>query len=126
MMMIYTAGPFSGKTRDEVEANIDRMVALSLEVARLGAFPVCPHANTAHPDFEKLQPYTFWIDGTMELLRRCDAVLLSADWERSSGARGERAEAERLRLPVFASLDELAIHLGAHDLPTSPQNEIPE
>lgn len=54
-MMVYIAGPFSAKTRDGVDLNIRRAVDLGLSVAAAGAFPVIPHSNTAHPDFEKLQ-----------------------------------------------------------------------
>jgi Domain of unknown function (DUF4406) len=114
MKLVYCAGPFSGPSRADVEHNIRRAVDLSIEVARLGAMPVCPHANTAHPDFEKVQPYRFWIDATMALLRVCDAVILTPDWTRSSGAKGEAREAYRLGLPVFYSLDGLAHWLDAH------------
>jgi hypothetical protein len=105
--MTYVAGKFTGKTRGDVEQNIAAAVAVALEVARIGAFPVCPHANTSHPAFEELQPYTFWIDGTLELLRRCDAVVMVDNWRDSSGAKGEREEALKLGLPVFYSVSEL-------------------
>lgn len=104
MLLVYVAGRFSAPTRAGVEANIAKAVDVALSVATAGAFPVTPHANTAHPDFEKLQPYEFWIDGTLELLRRCDAVLMVPGWEESRGARGEREEAQRLGKPVFDTL----------------------
>lgn len=107
MIMVYTAGPFSAPDRAAVEGNIAAMVQLAIEVARRGAFPVCPHANTAHPEFEKVQPYTFWIEGTMALMRACDAVILAPNWQASSGACGERAEALRLEMPVFETLEQL-------------------
>lgn len=107
-LLVYVAGKFSGKTRADVEVNIQNAVSVALDVARLGAFPVCPHANTAHPDFESVQPYTFWIEGTAELLRRCDVLITVPGWEQSSGARGEVALAGLKGLPVFHSLDELA------------------
>ena len=107
MKLIYVAGPFSAPTREGVEANIARAVRLGLEVARIGCMPVIPHANTAHPDFEMLQPYQFWIDGTIELLRRCHAVILTENWEISSGARAEKADAESRGQPVFFTVAEL-------------------
>lgn len=88
-IFVYVAGPFSAPTRRGVDANIARAVAVGLEVAKLGFMPIMPHANTAHPEFEKIQAYPFWIDGTTELLRKCDVmvmvpdeeiVLLSAPW----------------------------------------------
>ena len=107
MPIVYVAGPFSAKTRAGVEENIRRAEALALKVAELGTFPVAPHCNTSHPDFERVQPYDFWICGTLKLLRVSDAIILTDDWERSSGARGERTEAERRGMPVFETIEEL-------------------
>lgn len=101
MKLVYVAGPFSGPDRAAVEANIDRAESLGVEVASTGAMPVIPHANTSDPRFETVQKYQFWIDGTLELLRRCDALILTPDWERSNGARGEELEALRMGIPVF-------------------------
>ena len=111
--LIYIAGPYTAKTRQGVDANIARAVALGIQVARLGAMPVIPHSNTAHPDFESVQPYQFWIKGTMALLHVCHAVIVTERWELSGGARGEVAEAEELCKPVFRTLPDLAKWLGA-------------
>ena len=106
--MVYCAGPFSAPTREGVEANIAAMVRLGIEVAKLGGFPVVPHSNTSAPEYEQVQPYPFWIEGTLELMRRCDAVMLAQNWAQSSGARGERLEAIGIGMPVFETLAELA------------------
>ena len=113
MKYVYVAGPFSAKTREGVEANILAAQLLGVEVAKLGAYPVIPHANTSHPDFEVVQPYAFWIEGTMWQLRQCDAVMLTPNWESSSGARGEVADAQARGVPVFTSLDDLKAWLAA-------------
>jgi hypothetical protein len=124
MLLIYVAGPFSSKAtrlegeldgdfarrqRAETEEHIKRAVALAIEVAKLGFYPVTPHANTAAPEFEKIQSYRFWIDGTLELMRRaCDALILVPGWETSSGATKERADMLLRGKPVFETLEELA------------------
>jgi hypothetical protein len=108
MILIYVAGPFSAKTREGVEEHITRAVQLGLEVSKLGLYPVIPHANTAHPEFEKIQPYPFWIEGTRLLLRRaCDGLILVPGWESSSGANNERSDMISLKRPVFETLEEL-------------------
>jgi hypothetical protein len=107
-LLAYIAGPFSGKTRADVDANIARAVALGLEVAKLGVCPMIPHANTAHPEFEHVQPYQFWIAATMAQLRRCDIIVMVDGWERSSGATGEHAEAQLLKMPTFYTVSRLA------------------
>ena len=102
--LVYVAGPYSAPDRAGVEANILRATACGIELARIGCMPVVPHANTSHAAYEQAQPYQFWIDGTMRLLRACDCVMLVPGWEESKGARGEKAEAERLGIPVYWAL----------------------
>lgn len=114
MKLVYIAGKFSGPTRDDVEANIIAAVRVGIEVARIGGFPVTPHANTAHPEFEKVQPYPFWIEGTKMLLQACDAVMLVHNWRESSGARGEVLDALAEDIPVFDSLTQLSLWLGGY------------
>jgi len=109
MKVVYVAGPFRGPTAWDIERNVRSAEELAFEVFQLGVMPMIPHANTRW--FHGQGPDQFWLDGTLELLRRCDAMILTADWKRSTGARGERAEAERLSIPVFETVDELAIWL---------------
>lgn len=106
--LVYVAGPFSAPERSGVDANIARAVALGLEVARLGACPWIPHANTAHPLFEHVQHYSFWIAATAEQLRRCDAVIFTDDWKNSSGARNENEVAIEEEIPRFFNIKDLA------------------
>lgn len=107
MKLVYVAGPFSAPDRAGVERNIEAAVAVGLRVAALGHCPVVPHANTSHPDYERLQPYTFWIEATLALLRRCDAIVMVREWQQSTGARGERAWAAENGLRIFDTIEEL-------------------
>lgn len=109
MKIVYVAGPFRAPTAWRIEQNIRRAEELGLEVARLGAMPVIPHTNTRFfqgegPDDGADQ---FWLDGTLELLRRSDAVILVAGWESSSGTCAEVAEARRIGIPVFGRKKQL-------------------
>lgn len=111
MKIVYVAGPFRGPSNWAVQNNVRNAEALSLLVAEAGAMPLCPHKNTQH--FDGLLTAQFWIDGTLELLRRCDAMVLVPNWQSSSGTRGEVAEATRLGLPVFHDVDALKAWLRA-------------
>lgn len=102
MKIVYIAGPFRGPHAWAIENNIRRAEELSFAVAAIGAMPLCPHANTRF--FHGALPDQFWLDGTLELLRRCDALITTPDWEKSSGARSEVDEAQRLKQPVFHSI----------------------
>lgn len=104
---VYVAGPFSAEDRDGVEINIRAAENVALGVAERGAMPVCPHTNTRHLLFEKIQPYTFWIETTMSLLEVCDAVMLVPGWAASSGATGERDRALQLGMAVFETYQQL-------------------
>lgn len=105
MKCVYVAGPFRGDNAWEIENNIRRAETLALSVWRLGAAAICPHTNTRF--FQGAAPDEVWLKGDIEILRRCDAVILTDDWKRSSGARAEVAEAYSRGIPVFTSLADL-------------------
>lgn len=104
MRVVYIAGPYSASCPYEVEQNIRRAEAIAIEVARLGCAPLCPHTMMR---WTPLDLHAFAYRMTLELMRRCDAVLFAEDWQRSMGARDEHAEAVRLGLPVFFALPDL-------------------
>jgi nucleoside 2-deoxyribosyltransferase len=107
MKLIYIAGPFRASDAWEVHCNVHRAERAARDVSRLGAFPVTPHSIGAH--FDGTETAEFWLTGTMELLRRCDAVLVLPNSGRSTGTQAELKEAERLGIPVF----EESFSLGA-------------
>lgn len=109
MKLVYVAGPFSAHNDIEIEANIVEAERIGEMVRQVGAFPVIPHANGRN--FKHLGTYEFWIEGTLELMRRCDAVMLVPGHERSDGTQGEIREARRLGLPVFEALAQLGFWL---------------
>ena len=106
--IVYIAGPYRASSRWDEEQNVCRAEVTAHDVALAGAMPVCPHANT-RPYFSDAQPARFWLEGTLEILRRCDAVVMLPTWEQSEGARAERMEAALLGLPVFDHLDTTAL-----------------
>lgn len=107
MKCIYVAGPFFGANTWEIEQNIRAAETLGLKVARAGACPMIPHTNNRF--FFGTLPEAFWRAAVMEWMRRSDGVIFTADWQRSSGSREERAEAERLSIPVFDDMPGYAL-----------------
>ena len=107
MKLVYVAGPYRSKLGSYgVHANIHEAWKVGVEVAAIGHYPVIPHTNTLHMD--GLQSDQFFLDGTLELMARCDAVLMMSTWEQSAGARGEHEAALNWSMPVFYSLEALA------------------
>lgn len=106
MKIVYVAGKYRAATPQGIKHNIrvaDRVGERI--VGDYGAMVLVPHKNTEH--YEGLQDDQFFLDGTLELMRRCDCVFLCPGWEQSVGARGEKEEAERLGMPVFTELPAL-------------------
>jgi hypothetical protein len=107
MKVIYIAGPFRALSnycpgqQDAwgIQQNVMRAMELALIVWRLGAVALCPHANTMF--FQCSAPDDVWLKGDLELLKRCDAVLMTPDYQKSSGARKEKEYAESIGIPVF-------------------------
>ncbi len=102
MKVVYIAGPYRGPNAWDIEQNIRRAEELSLEVWKIGAAALCPHTNTRH--FQGAAPDDLWLEGDLEMLRRCDAVLMVPGWQRSQGALAEREEALVRGLQVFYNI----------------------
>ena len=117
MRVVYLAGPFRGKDHFEIHQNICRAEELSLQIWRAGAACLCPHLNTAH--FQGAGPDDIWLNGDIEMLRRCDGVLMTPDWRRSMGATAEHEFAAQHRIPVFYSIEEVVEWLAEHRPPVA-------
>jgi len=99
MKVIYVAGPFRGENSWVMEQNIRRAEELSLRVWRMGAAVICPHANTRF--FQGAAPDDIWLKGDLEILRRCDAIVMTRHWSFSTGATKELEFATQHILPAF-------------------------
>jgi hypothetical protein len=106
MKVVYIIGPFRAKNHWEVMQNVLRAEMLGLVVARSGSMPLIPHKNTEN--FNGLLDDDFWLEGTKELLRRCDAAItveaINYSCDDSAGSKGEIDEMIKLGRPVFRSL----------------------
>jgi len=112
MRVVYIAGKFRGKDAWEVHKNVQEALKVAFEVASLGAMPLTPHANCF--PFDGTLDDQFWLEGTMELLRRCDAVMTVSNWTTSTGAKDEVHEAvSKLGIPVFHELSQLDAWLSS-------------
>ena len=102
MKVIYIAGPYtSNKGIQGVVRNIRRAEYWAKQVWREGGVALCPHLNTALFDGLPDTALKTWLDGGLELLRRCDAILVQGPWKTSPGTMAEMALAKKLGKPVF-------------------------
>jgi nucleoside 2-deoxyribosyltransferase len=107
MKVAYVAGPFRAPNAWEIEQNIRRAEEVALEVWRTpGWCAICPHTNTRF--FQGAAPDKIWLEGDLEILRRCDAIVLTKNWQKSSGTRAEVKLALTLGIPIFDDSKSLA------------------
>lgn len=99
LKLIYIAGPFRAPDQWKQFQNIRRAETLAFEVWKLGAVAICPHLNTMH--FQDALPDKVWLEGDLEIVRRCDAMIMVDGWEDSRGAMKEKTLAHKLGIPVF-------------------------
>lgn len=99
MKLVYVAGPYRAPTEFGVLENIRNAEALALRVWKAGAACICPHKNTAF--FGGAADDSVWLAGDIEMMIRCDAVIVTDGWHRSSGTRDEIRIAKERGIPVF-------------------------
>lgn len=97
--LIYIAGPLGAPTPLGVRRNIEAARDLGLKVAGFGAYPVIPHTNTGE-FYGLLSETDLWVPGAMELLRRCDALVMLNTWMKSKGTKAEVVQAQQARMPI--------------------------
>jgi hypothetical protein len=106
MKLIYVAGPYRGEGDNAVFLNILEARSCARLLWLKGWAVFCPHGNTIFMDGPDIPAQTF-LDGDLEILRRCDAIFLTPRWELSKGARGERDFALATGTPVYYRLEDV-------------------
>jgi nucleoside 2-deoxyribosyltransferase len=114
-MLIYVAGPYRG----DVDGNIAKARAVAAECYLAGHDVICPHMNTAKMDEDTGLPDEFWLNTTLNLLRRCDAVVVVPDWEKSEGTHAELAYAKKVGIPIYKTVPPL--HVTEQERPVQVQ-----
>jgi hypothetical protein len=105
MIVVYVAGPYRAKNNWVIEQNVRRAETVALNVWAMGLVAICPHAMSRF--YQGALPDATWLAGDLEILKRCDAVLLISGWQTSEGTRAEIAQAHRCLIPTFETLEEL-------------------
>jgi hypothetical protein len=98
MKLIYTAGPYNGTDHLDIKQHILNASKVAIECWRKGWACVCPHKNTGgYEAFEdELIDWGTWVRGDLEILKRCDAIVMVKDWKESRGAKLELNLAKEL------------------------------
>ena len=100
-MIIYISGKYTGATPEETKQNIEDARIVAIYLWNEGYVALCPHLNTANFEKDCAADYQDYLVGDLELLSRCDAMVLLPDWKRSSGACIEVAYAKEHGIPIY-------------------------
>jgi len=119
---VFICGPYTSPDRWQEEQNVRSAEEVGYRVAQAGAYPVIPHANTRHY-FSGIQTPQFWYAATMAEMRTCDALVMVPGWAQSTGAVAEKAEAERLGIPVFLHVRDIIKCLETEGETTAQRKE---
>ncbi len=101
MKVVYVAGPYRSTCEWQLEEFLRHAEDESLKLWKKGWAVICPHKNTAHFGGALNIPNSVWLDGDLEILKRCDAIYMLKGWEGSEGAKGELSLAENINIPVY-------------------------
>lgn len=89
----------SGKYRGNIEANIDHAEMVAKLLWEQDFIVICPHLNTAR--FDGICSDDTWLQGYLEILRRCDSIFMLRGWQDSEGANAELKLAKELGKRVY-------------------------
>lgn len=103
--VVYIAGPYRGANNYEIHRNVCAAEEHAFAVWKMGAVALCPHLNTAN--FQFALPDEDFLQGDLELLSRCDAMLATGRWFASKGTVNEINFANSRGIPVFYHVNDL-------------------
>lgn len=96
-VVLYLAGPYSG----DITANIANARRVQIDLCEHGYFVFNPCNNTANFGIDCRMDESFYLEGDIEMMQRCDVLVLRPDWEQSAGARKEVGLWHSLHRPVI-------------------------
>lgn len=108
--VVYLASPYKcGNTVNDDFVIFQHWVAAHMrawDLWKLGFTCISPISNTAFMNHQDIDHQRF-LDGDLDILARCDALLMNRGWENSDGCRAEKVFAEGHDIPVFTNTNAL-------------------
>ncbi len=99
MKLVYTAGPVRNASLYERHKNIVRAEHIAVELWQMGYAVHCPHKNCEFIDGAIDDPTI--IAGDLEIISRCDGVVVCPGWQGSSGTLTEIQFCKEHEIPIF-------------------------
>lgn len=98
MKVIFVSGRYRADTENGVYENIRHARTEALKLWHKGWAVFCPHTNTA---FMGGNDDLMFLEGDLEILRRCDAIYMLKGSDYSIGAIEEYKLAKELGLEIY-------------------------
>jgi nucleoside 2-deoxyribosyltransferase len=100
-MLVYVAGPYIAPTHDGISKNIKNAREVAIVLWECGFTAITPHLNTAHFEVDAELKNEQYVQGDLEIVARCDAVVVLPNYEKSVGTGIEIAFANEHGIPVY-------------------------
>lgn len=97
----YVAGPYRAASEYLVSKNIMAAEEIGVKLWYYGFVVIIPHKNTAYFGGAYSLPDSVWLQGDLEIIKRCDLLVVAPAWQFSSGTKSEIALAEQIGIPVY-------------------------
>lgn len=105
-ILFYVSGPYTGRSNSTIGIpivhrvlvwirtviNIIKARKVAIEIWKLGGTAICPHTNTILFDMEEVG-YHDYLDGDVNVMLRCDVLVLMKKWRESFGTAYEIGKA---------------------------------
>jgi len=104
MKVIYIAGPYRHKDPVGQATNIAIAMKYAKATWAAGYYALCPHLNTQM--FDGLADDNVFLEGYIEMVKRCDAVVVLPNHHESEGTMAELAVARENNIPIIQCPDQ--------------------
>lgn len=98
--VVYLAGPYRGDTEIAKALNIEHTRRVATKLWALGYVVLCPHLNSGGLE-HYVDEESVLMRGAVELMLRCDRVVLMPGWARSTGTKMELTVAHKRGMEVW-------------------------
>lgn len=99
MKVAYIAGPYRSKTINGIVQNIRNAEKIAIKYWKIGYAVICPHKNTSLLD--GLLDDDVFLSGLIDIMKKCDVVIMMKDWQKSEGAIEEYNKAREFGIEII-------------------------
>jgi hypothetical protein len=99
MELAYVSGKYRGSSPSEIYKNINTARETAIKLWKKGYAVLCPHMNTAFLD--GVVPDLTFLEADIEMLSRCDFIVIMEGWQESKGAKEEVKYAKENQIPIY-------------------------